>query len=75
MEQGGQVAAASGNNSITLPVQMSGGYGTYTASVSAGVASSNARIVQVLSTSNATTLNVITNSAFDVFWQVSGMSA
>lgn len=72
VEQGGIDATARDNNSITLPVQMSGGYRTYAVSVNAGVASSNARNVQVLDTSTATILNVVTNAAFDVFWQVSG---
>lgn len=75
VEQGGCKEVSSGNNSIPMPITMSGGYGTYTANCNAGVASSNARIVQVLNSSTATTLNVVTNSGFDCFWQVSGMSA
>ena len=75
VEQGGKIDGVSGTNSITLPVEMFGGYENYTASANAIVSSSDARIVQVLDTSTATTLKVITNAAFDCYWQVSGMAA
>lgn len=75
VEQGGFEAVSSGNNSIPMPITMSGAYGTYTANVTAGVASSDARIVQVLNSSTATTLNVVANNAFDCFWTVSGIAA
>jgi hypothetical protein len=54
---------------------MAGAYGTYTPQVTAGVTSSNARIVQVANTSTATVLKVITNHGIDVFWRVEGMYA
>lgn len=76
VEQGGCTPTTiNGNGSIPLLVQMSGNAKTYTASVNAWVGSVNSRIVQLLDTSTATTLKVITNSPVDVSWMVFGMAA
>ena len=75
VEQGGVYLAPSGTSSKTQPVEMAGGAGTYTAQTTAMVTSSNARIVQTLDSSTSTTLKIITNNGFNVFWEVRGMAA
>lgn len=74
VEQGGYFVATSGTNEISLPVQMKGIYKTYSAKVNACVDSSDARNAQILSSSSSTILKVITNSQFDIYWEVKGMS-
>ena len=64
----------SGTTDINLPIEMAGGYLQYDAHVTAGVRSSDARIVQVLDSSTSTTLKIISNSRFEVFWRVEGQS-
>ena len=72
--QGGTMQVLSGTTDISLPIEMAGGYLQYDAHVNAGVQSSNARNVQVLDSSTSTTLKIISNSGFDIFWRVEGQS-
>ena len=72
--QGGTMQVLSGTTDISLPIEMAGGYLQYDAHVNAGVSSSNGRIVQVLDSSTSTTLKIISNSGFDIFWRVEGQS-
>ena len=72
--QGGTIDVLSGTTDINLPIEMAGGYLQYDAHVTAGVRSSDARIVQVLESSTSTTLKIISNSRFEVFWRVEGQS-
>ena len=72
VEQGGSVNAATGSNTVSLPITMANN--NYNALLTAVVQSSNARNVQMQDTSSATELRFICNNTFNVKWYVCGLA-